>query len=165
MKIRGIFAIIFSMSLALFAGNSLADSKSGSQAKSEKSSMPGNGYGHCKSDNSGKGHGKGKGNGHSRDCKEPPVLVCFASVERNDLTVFIPAEGGGYTETVSINFSGNICDIEPNTLEKYNSSIELPSESKTCSVSSEIIGAYTTSETEFWYPIDVTLECENSTPN
>ncbi len=50
MKIRGILAIIFSMSLALFAGNALADSKSGSHAKSEKSSMPGNGYGHCKRD-------------------------------------------------------------------------------------------------------------------
>lgn len=33
MKIRGIFAVVFSMSLAVFAGNALADGKDGPKAK------------------------------------------------------------------------------------------------------------------------------------
>lgn len=75
-------AIIFSLSLALFAGNALAAGGKSSKAykndkqsskhseksvKGPKSSKPGNGYGHCKSDKSGKGHSKKKGNGHDRD--------------------------------------------------------------------------------------------------
>lgn len=181
MKIRGLLAVIFSMSLAIFAGNALADGKSDGKAKSDKqsskhseksdksakSSKPGNGYGHCKSDKSGKGHSKKKGKGHERDddCDEPPVLVCSNTVERNDITIIIPDENGPRIETVSVNFSGNICDVEPATLDQYLSPIAIPSEGRTCFVSQQSIGAYTTSATEFWYPIDVTLECEITTPN
>lgn len=189
MKFRGILAIIFSLSLALFAGNALAggksnksykndiqssrhSEKSAKSAKSEKSSKNGNGFGHCKSDKSGKGHSKKNGKGHDRDddCDnngsggEPPVLVCLANVERHDETIISDADPYAVS-TTSVNFVGKVCDIEGSTLSPYTDPVSIPSENRMCFASSEIIGEYTTSETEFWYPIDILLECEVDLPS
>lgn len=185
MKLKGLLALVLSLSLALVAGSALAGGKSGKSDKSDKSAKysmkseksgksgkRGNGYGHCKSDKSGKGHSKKRGKGHDRDddCDDggdpPPVLTCSADVVRDDIFATIFTEDGPILATETAVFVGRVCDVEPATLEQYTQDLEIPAENLICFYSDldSFVGPRQETASEYYYEIEIRLDCQSNLP-
>jgi len=193
MRFKSLVTLILTICLAVITSNALAKSnKSGKSDKSDKSAKHseksaksdksdksaksrknGKGKGHCKSEKSGKGHKKKRGRGHNRDCgddnPEPPVLVCLADVEeiireeeRFDAETL---ESLGFF-TVSISYEGQICAIGDEVV--YQDDVVTDGGATRCefNTAQSSLSARMESETEFWYDMTVTLNCDDEgTPN
>lgn len=160
--------------LSAKSAKSEKSAKSDKSAKGPKSSKPGLGLGHCKSDKSGKGHGKGKGKGHERDenCGEPPPppLTCTVAVDFVLNQTEFTDEFGSYFVTESVSVVGNICSTDPVVVDEYRIDFEILDEGLTCYHSPPIdgpeaeVGARVETDTEFYYPLDVLLVCQDTDP-
>ena len=160
------------------SAKSAKSEKSAKSAKGPKSSKPGLGLGHCKS-NKGKGHGKGKGKGHERDenCDDtpppPPPLTCTVDVvySLNQIEMGVDEiTGDPILVTESVNVTGNICSEDPVIVDEYRVDYFIEFEGLTCTHEPPLdgpdseVGARVETDTEFWYPIDIVLVCNETDP-